>query len=52
MIVIVYVVIGGWKFEGSDAESIGVFSDRDTAVAYGESLLVGNRYDSYEIVER
>ncbi len=45
----VYVVMGGINYEGESIDSVKVFTNRDNAVAYGESL---EYYDYYEIVEK
>lgn len=56
MNVTVYVVIGGYKWEGDNYETVKVFTTEDAARTYGESLLVydeefyGTRCDVYNIV--
>lgn len=46
----VYVVMGGVNYEGESADTVKVFVNRETAVAYGESLVSNEYYDYYEIV--
>ncbi len=48
----VYVVMGGINYEGESIDSVKVFTNRDNAVAYGESLVSDEYYDYYEIVEK
>ena len=48
---IVYVVMGGWDYEGENAGSVKTFMNRDNAVTYGESLVSNEYYHYYEIVE-
>jgi len=48
----VYVVMGGVNYEGESIDSVKVFTNRDNAVAYGESLVSDEYYDYYEIVEK
>ena len=49
---IVYVVMGGVNYEGENADTVKVFTNRDNAVAYGESLVSFDYFDYYEIVEK
>jgi len=57
--VTVFVVIGGWNYEGEDVESVQIFTTREESENYG-NLLVNNvstdvnvsHYDYYDIVER
>ena len=48
----VYVVMGGVNYEGESIDSVKVFTNRDTAVTYGESLVSDEYFDYYEIVEK
>ena len=54
----VYVVIGGWDYEGQDVDSVRLFLDRESAEWYGKELTVPDPtyertfYDYVEIVER
>lgn len=55
----VYVVLGGWEYEGCDECSAKVFTDRNAANAYGASIWketcddsVVFSYDFYRVVER
>ena len=47
----VYVVMGGVNYEGENADTVKVFTNRDNAVTYGESLVSFDYFDYYEIVE-
>ena len=48
---IVYVVMGGVKYDGEDADTVKVFTNRDDAVEYGQWLVSDSYYEYYEIVE-
>lgn len=55
----VYVVLGGWAYEGCDESSLRVFTDCDAAYDYGASIWketcddsVEFSYDFYRVVER
>jgi hypothetical protein len=48
---IVYVVMGGVNDEGENAYTAKVFTNRDNAVTYGESLVSVEDFDYYEIVD-
>jgi hypothetical protein len=47
----VYVVMGGANYEGENADTVKVFTNRENAVTYGESLVSNEYFDYYEIVE-
>lgn len=52
----VFVVIGGWKWDGSDADTIRVFATREMAEEYSTGLTKTNEggftlYDFSEIIE-
>ena len=47
----VYVVMGGVNYEGENAGTVKVFTNRENAVEYGESLVSFDYFDYYEIVE-
>ena len=55
---IVYVVMGGWDYEGYDTDSVRVFATIEAAQVYAEQLesdinSMGNpRYDYSNIIER
>jgi hypothetical protein len=46
----VYVVMGGVNYEGENADTVKVFTNRENAVTYGESLVSNEYFDYYEIV--
>jgi len=47
----VWVVVGGWSFEGDDLELSGkVFLNKEDGVMYGKSLLK-KRYDKFTLKE-
>ena len=51
----IFMVIGGFEYEGCDKDSLKAFSFREEALEYGEKLLAGEdldwpTYDYYEIV--
>jgi len=46
----VYVVMGGVNYEGENADTVKVFTNRENAVTYGESLVSFDYFDYYEIV--
>lgn len=49
----VYVVIGGFDYEGYDSDSVRVFSTLAEADAYGESLVKEDGgYDRFDVVSR
>ena len=48
---IVYVVMGGVNYEGENADTVKVFTNRDDAVTYGQWLVSDSYYEYYEIVE-
>ena len=48
---IVYVVMGGVNYEGENADTVKVFTNRDNARTYGEALVSFDYFDYYEIVE-
>jgi hypothetical protein len=48
---IVYVVMGGVNYDGEDADTVKVFTNRDDAVTYGQWLVSDSYYEYYEIVE-
>ena len=48
----VYMVAGGWSYEGESLELSGkVFRNREDAVQYGEALENEMGYDYYQIKE-
>ena len=48
---IVYGVMGGVNYEGENADTVKVFTNRDNARTYGEALVSFDYFDYYEIVE-
>jgi hypothetical protein len=51
----VYVVLGGWEYEGCDYDSAAVFADESSAEIYGQALVAEAaeyRYDFYRVVPR
>jgi hypothetical protein len=53
----VYIVVGGWDWEGTDSESVRVFTHRELAEDYSKELTMEGeggyrRYDHAEILER
>lgn len=54
----VFVVIGGWNWEGTDSESVRVFTHRELAEDYSAELTTKEnesgyrRYDYADILER
>ncbi len=48
----VYVVMGGWDYEGCDAESVEIFSTRDEADEYGESLVTVGGFHYFRVMVR
>ena len=51
----VFVVLGGYEYEGCDSDSCDVFEDESLAEAYGQSLVDPDgeyRYDFYRVVQR
>lgn len=46
-----YCVLGGWDYEGSDVESLKVFSCREKAIEFGK-FLVEDGYDFYNVEVR
>jgi len=47
----VYVVAGGWQYDGEHLESARVFLNREDAVQHGEFLLAEDSYHYYKIKE-
>lgn len=43
----VFVVIGGWTWDGPDAESVRVFATRQAAEAYAEELRAARSWAGY-----
>ena len=49
--VMVYVVAGGWQYEGEDLASVQVFRNREDAVQHGEFVKNDQGYDYYVVQE-
>lgn len=53
----VFVVIGGWNWDGADAESVRVFATREAAEAYADELTAAGeggytQYDYADVTEQ
>lgn len=44
----VFVVAGGWDYEGHDFDSVRVFATREAADAYAEEIIRGERGSRYD----
>jgi len=49
---IIYVVSGGYNYEGSDMDSVCLFIQREAAESYGRWLVDREGYHFYTLVER
>ena len=48
----VYITMGGWDYEGCDADSVQMFVTEREAREYGEALISVGGFDYYELVIR
>lgn len=49
---IIYIVAGGWSYEGENLDSASLFTDKETAKSYGQWLVEHEGYDYFQMVER
>jgi hypothetical protein len=47
----IFVVMGGWEYEGCDSQSVKLFFDEPSAEEEGKRLVDEEKYDFYNIVE-
>jgi hypothetical protein len=49
---VVYIVMGGWDYEGFDLDSVQMFVTEREGREYGESLISVGGFDYYDLVIR
>lgn len=49
---IIYIVAGGWSYTGESIDSASLFTNKETAISYGQWLVESEGYDYYKMVER
>jgi len=48
----VYIVMGGWDYEGFDIDSVQIFTTEGEARDYGASLISVGGFDCYDLAVR
>ena len=48
----VFIVMGGWDYEGFDLDSSRLFVTERDAREYGESLVASEGFDYFDVISR